>query len=374
MGRDDCYRCGQAFASVWEAALTLMSSVIAGDSWGNIALPMMSHNPATSIFFCGTFMMINLGLLNLIMAVIVDRAQEARREDEEHVLQEKSKQYNEARSRLLTLCNGLDEDRTGTISMEELRRGTQHSKEFIDLLTLMDIAEDDLEQLFAYMDVDNSGDVSYSEFVRQLYKLKTVDSHTVLILMGERISEIYERLYDRVSSMEQRLSETCNSMTILNYPSRTSASDSVAGQLSGVHMRPSLDSYESTAGRMSLNHEKPHQFEAGVPLTPQENCKLWVERVKTDLERFQHTLLLHADSLEPANSHRTGSQATIAEPFLGDCGTPEPDHLLDESLVHAQASDAEDYGDVAAPLAMTGQSSVASGDIWSHEAKRVFMV
>merc|ERR1719359_2715100 len=80
---DGCDRCPRAFASVAQAMLTFIQTIIAGDSWGTLALPLIEKQPWTALIFMSVLLTVQLGLLNLILAVIVDRAAEARAQDTE---------------------------------------------------------------------------------------------------------------------------------------------------------------------------------------------------------------------------------------------------------------------------------------------------
>ena len=48
---NDCKGCDQAMASVMDANLLLFKTVIAGDSWGEIAVPIIKNYPGTFDFF-----------------------------------------------------------------------------------------------------------------------------------------------------------------------------------------------------------------------------------------------------------------------------------------------------------------------------------
>ena len=52
------------------ANLLLFKTVIAGDSWGQIAVPVIQEHPATAIIFMGSLLTLVFGVLNLIVAVV----------------------------------------------------------------------------------------------------------------------------------------------------------------------------------------------------------------------------------------------------------------------------------------------------------------
>ena len=65
---DNCPECIRATSSVMHANLMLFKTVIAGDSWGLIAVPMIEQHPETAIIFVGASLTLVFGVLNLIVA------------------------------------------------------------------------------------------------------------------------------------------------------------------------------------------------------------------------------------------------------------------------------------------------------------------
>eukprot|EP00438_Fugacium_kawagutii_P034345 Skav216700 [mRNA] locus=scaffold91:344794:345251:+ [translate_table: standard] len=66
---DDCLQCQRAASSVMDANLLLFKTVIAGDSWGTIAVPVIEAYPGTAFIFVGSMLSLVFGVLNLIVAV-----------------------------------------------------------------------------------------------------------------------------------------------------------------------------------------------------------------------------------------------------------------------------------------------------------------
>ena len=63
---------------------------------------------------------------------------------------------------------------------EEFTQGFEDDQRFKDLLHTMDVGKDDLNLVFTICDDDESGDISYLEFIKELHNLKSRDSHTML--------------------------------------------------------------------------------------------------------------------------------------------------------------------------------------------------
>jgi len=48
---DECARCPEAYSSVGNACLTFVASILAGDSWGKVSMPIMETFPLSIPFF-----------------------------------------------------------------------------------------------------------------------------------------------------------------------------------------------------------------------------------------------------------------------------------------------------------------------------------
>ena len=78
---NECDTCSESFATIMQSNLTFLKTLLAGDSWGQVAVPVMKKQPLTIIIFVGALVSIVYGILNLIVAVIVDAAVEQREKD-----------------------------------------------------------------------------------------------------------------------------------------------------------------------------------------------------------------------------------------------------------------------------------------------------
>ncbi|CAE8627945.1 unnamed protein product, partial [Polarella glacialis] len=164
----DCPECSQSFRSVMDANLTFFKTIVAGDGWGLIAMPMIAANPWTAIIFVGSFLTIIFGVLNLVVAVVVDEFAEQRQKDFQQQAQELDDNYEVDLKLLRKMFAKIDEDGSGELSLEELTNGAKTHPEFRDRLRVMDIDEKDLEQLFRMLDDDGSGTIAPDEFIEAL--------------------------------------------------------------------------------------------------------------------------------------------------------------------------------------------------------------
>jgi len=200
-----CERCEHAFSSVLRGDLTFVQQILAGDSWGETSVPIIEREPWTAFILIAVLTTVQFGLLNLIIAVIVDRAIEAREEDVEHKLREKESDLQQAMNELRGLCVQMDSDNSGNLTIDELQRGYDRIQSFRDMLRVMDIDKSEMATVLEIMDIDGSGEVSYEEFVSELHKMKTQESHTLLVLIRHQVDQIRKANEEQMALLKNDL-------------------------------------------------------------------------------------------------------------------------------------------------------------------------
>jgi len=229
-----CERCPRAFSSVLHSNLTFFQTLIAGDSWGMYHVPVIEKKWPSAIIFAGMLSTIVLGLMNLVLAVIVESsanakdADEAQKEHDAGMLREKlSKQ-------LYKIFKSIDQDDSGEISMEEVYAGFESKDEFHATLKAMDVDIEDIEALFVILDDNRSDTIPYKELCEQLLKIKSKDSYAVTMYVRARQIEILHSLETMVVSLKADIasalpSSGCEVQALLsserkNLPASCSAS------------------------------------------------------------------------------------------------------------------------------------------------------
>jgi len=194
---EDCPQCVRATSSVMDANLLLVKTVIAGDSWGTIAVPVIEENPLTALIFIGSLFTLLFGVLNLIVAVVVDTFAEARQRDILNLAEEMEYDSEKDKKLLQTIFDRMDKDGSGEVTYEDLLDGARRDTEFQSRLRVMDIDENDLLQLFEMIDVTNEGSIKADEFIaplsRWVHDSKTAPRFIKYNLM--RALEQQEELY-----------------------------------------------------------------------------------------------------------------------------------------------------------------------------------
>ncbi len=210
-----CNYCANAFESVWRSNLTFFQVVVVGDEWGPIVIPIIEHYPWTSLIFLGINFTVAIGLINLVLAVVVDKAAEAREQDVQHQIALKERRQREAKSQLVKLCYEMDTDRSGALTLLEIIDGFNNSPGFRSLLEVLDVDKEDLEMVFKIMDVDKSGDVSFKEFVNLLFKMKQQHSKTLLMFIKHYVLDVRHDVREQLAVLKEEV------VSDLHYTMRT---------------------------------------------------------------------------------------------------------------------------------------------------------
>jgi len=199
----DCDRCEVAYSSVYQCMLTFFQQIIAGDSWGMYTLVMIDHHPWTLVLYIPAYIMIGMGMVNLALAAIVDKATDARKSNEDERLKLKLQVIR-------VLFSQMDEDDSGCVGIEEFMNGLKKSPDFEHALEVMGIRVEDIRTVFQMMDLDNSGSVSYDEFVANLSKMKNEESFMILLYikhfmltMETRIEEMMNKFVGPATGHQQ---------------------------------------------------------------------------------------------------------------------------------------------------------------------------
>merc|ERR1712194_635100 len=176
--------CALAFSSVTRSVIFFWTTLVAGDAWGTCILPLIAKMPLSFVLFAAALVSVQLGFMNLVLAVIVDRAAEARELDALEA-REKKKIADEASMEIWRrLMQAMDLDSNGTVSLEELLTGAEE-EEMKEKLEDMNLEADDLEDLFYFMDCEEDGALDYHEFVNAFHKAQSQD--VMIYLMHSRL-------------------------------------------------------------------------------------------------------------------------------------------------------------------------------------------
>lgn len=218
---DGCDRCHESFSSWTDALVTLFVTLVLGEDWNPLVMALYQHKGWPFLAFVIAFLTVTLGVMNLVLAVIVDAAADARENDVKHQLDLKRQDKVKASAKFHELCTSMDEDGDGHISMPELVKAFEYNEDLRQTLEVLDVDKADLECIFMLMDSDNSGDVSYAEFADLLLRMKSQDSRTILLFIKYYVLELRQRQTQEMRILEEDvLGKLDRQAKLLDYHTR----------------------------------------------------------------------------------------------------------------------------------------------------------
>lgn len=261
-GFDGCERCPRAYRSVWQSSITFSQQILAGDSWGQATIPIMEYYPPATLFFAIVFISMEVAAMNVILAAIVDSASQARAGNEKFLAHEKDQELEEARKRLTKICKDIDKDKSGTLTKDELEHGFLHNTDCVEIMKAMDIRQSDIDTIWAILDADASGDLDYDEFVDQLFKMKTSDSHMMLVFIKHYVLEIRKQLEYELKFLKGQVMSSVKDVIELELQV-LKKEDKISAEAQNVlnHFKESADSLEAEQEcfREGVIEAKSHQ-------------------------------------------------------------------------------------------------------------------
>ena len=153
-----------------------------------MSIPIAEQHPWTTPLLFSILMTVSLGVMNLILAIVVEKAAEVRENDQERKMQQKEEERERNMIELAILCDRMDNDGSGALSLQEMLDGYDTDQHFNSLMTFMDIERDDMQTIFKVLDSDGSGEVDYVEFCHHLGSCKKRDP---LMSLGSRLQIVF---------------------------------------------------------------------------------------------------------------------------------------------------------------------------------------
>jgi len=157
---------------------------------------VIQEEPHLFIVFALAFVTVQLGFTNLILAVIVDKANESRERNKEQIKRQRAKAEEEDLNLWKQMMREMDTDDSKSITMQELLEAYKADPKVRETLAMLNIYPQDLELLFNLMDDDDSGALDYDEFVDCFHKAQTTDPRMYMMILQLRMKKL-ESKFDR---------------------------------------------------------------------------------------------------------------------------------------------------------------------------------
>eukprot|EP00929_Paragymnodinium_shiwhaense_P066760 TRINITY_DN33538_c0_g2_i1.p1 TRINITY_DN33538_c0_g2~~TRINITY_DN33538_c0_g2_i1.p1 ORF type:complete len:440 (-),score=81.35 TRINITY_DN33538_c0_g2_i1:66-1361(-) len=201
--------CEGSFKDVRTSALTLFQSVVVLEGWQPSVWTQCTSSPIAACTFFLAFLIINLGLLNTVAGVIIDRQVQARENDQEYVQVLQEERHSQSLVSVEECRTQRRLEVNGYVTFEELMNTYNEVPAFKEMLTRMDIRKNDLATVYQIIDLDLMGDVTWGEFLMGLNSFKFEDEHTLAILTRFYTRRTFEMMSE-AQAMKDTLAEACS--------------------------------------------------------------------------------------------------------------------------------------------------------------------
>lgn len=238
-----------------------------------MSISLLDKDPLALVVMGITTVTVTLGFMNLILTVIVEQAAEARARDVEEVARQKVEDKAEAKKALLKHCEGMDQDSNGKLSVDELMRAYEYSSEFRNLMTVMDVTSAELQIVFEMADRLGTGEIEYATFCDELFRIKTQDHRSLLVMMRHGMKDqhhMLQKLYKQLDMVEGQGARCLAQVELLHKKIGHTSSATTSVQ-SPVAFECDRFFYQEL--RMDKNIESPAtQNKMGADVSPESRC------------------------------------------------------------------------------------------------------
>lgn len=207
------------FFGLNRALLTLLQFVTLDDI-ADIYFPLVLEKPYLCAFFFPILIFISIGLMNLVTAALVENAMQTAAIEAEEEKQKLKKKVKGALPSLIEIFHQLDADKSGQITHDEVENVPVS---ILPPRVLDSLCVENITDIFDYLDVDGTGELSQMEFVEGLLNLclldmpiSTMQTLKLLQLLRGGMVKTDEKV-NLIGSQVQELHEAVCGSIIRNY-------------------------------------------------------------------------------------------------------------------------------------------------------------
>lgn len=190
------------FGTLDRSTINLYMAMTGGTDW---SVQYDAMRPLSGIYLALFLLYITFSiyaLANVVTGIFLENARNSGKRDREHVIAEELQTKTQFLHELQRVFDEMDANDSGTISKEEFE-GTLQDERVQAYFNAMKLDAREVEYLFALLDFDGSGEVSYSEFVDGCWKLqgeaRSLDMK-ILQLEIESLSKLVHHVLAKVST------------------------------------------------------------------------------------------------------------------------------------------------------------------------------
>lgn len=141
------------------------------EDWPAVGRPLISKQPLMFFFLFLFIMIFTFGLLNMIVAMVVESTISEKKKMDDAMNEEKKWDTERQLRRVKEAFESADRDGDGILTREEFTESLENSEFVHEILGNMDVTPELAEQLFDTLDADYSGSLRVEEFMMGLAEL-----------------------------------------------------------------------------------------------------------------------------------------------------------------------------------------------------------
>lgn len=217
--RDESEEINEYFGTLGDAIFSHFC-VVTLEGWPDVAMAAMQQSPLWALYFVAIITLTNFALVNLMVGVIVERIihYSIEQENELSAFVAESEQF---RVTLKTLFEQSDVNHDGTVTREEIRDLMKDPRTH-EIMNAWNINLDiPTGTLFTIMDLQRDGPTTFEEFFNACMRLCGSKQNLHSIFLQHDIAECKNELRDRLSMLENHLSEAPRAIPRSRDPSAT---------------------------------------------------------------------------------------------------------------------------------------------------------
>eukprot|EP00931_Biecheleriopsis_adriatica_P065878 TRINITY_DN40334_c0_g1_i1.p1 TRINITY_DN40334_c0_g1~~TRINITY_DN40334_c0_g1_i1.p1 ORF type:complete len:596 (-),score=111.41 TRINITY_DN40334_c0_g1_i1:178-1965(-) len=264
--------CSVMFSGVLYGTLFLFQTIVAGDSWGLCIMPLIKEYWYMFFPFAAALVTVLLGCTNLILAVIVDAAADAKDAHLAIKVREKQEQTEKHVTELYRMMKSMDADKSGSISKEELFTAYDTIPEMPLMLLELGIDKGDLEKLYEFLDYKTHAEcrdaISYEDLIETILKAEIGSQNSNFMILNLAVKQIDAKLI----ALKHELASHFGKIMTEQEPKLDSERQDLEQKLSNCPKASHLQvgSYYACEGDLNMVEDDVRQLCTNVSLSVQE--------------------------------------------------------------------------------------------------------
>jgi len=198
-GTDSVY---DRFGTVFRAMYSLFE-LMTLEGWETVARPIVEAEPWLFFFIASYIMIFTFGMLNMIVATVIEKTlHHTRMMSDSQRDEERKRMQKELHSVRKLFSDGASKEKAGRLTYEEFETALKVHEPIREIFGKMGISLYDAKELYTVLDWDDSGDLTIKEFLSGLQKLQdgvcspwdSLATHAIVRNNRNKISSLHEEL------------------------------------------------------------------------------------------------------------------------------------------------------------------------------------